>query len=395
MKILKFLFLTVISLQVFAQEKDTSKQVFIEIPSGGIPLAQIFDSKVSDPEQYVTNASKVYYIWGASKPKVQAGVISSKYFPSIRNPDKKLTIEWYKQNHPDWIMYQEDKVTPAYGYIYDYGGLTPLDVSNPEVQEFYLNEFILPAVKSGYKMVAMDNVDLGNWPKSIGHFKGDTWIQLYTGKKDDPAFHKSMIDWMQFLSNKLNPLGIRVSANIKATTASPKVILKVINAVDMWVDETGFSHRGENITDEVWKKSFAFLRTITPTKSYVSINQVKGKVATTSQQQIEWIMANFLLSRGPKSLLALSGYEKTTLYHTFDYRKELDIIIGEPLENPEEITKGVWSRKYTKGMTLVNPSSKDSITVRLPPGKFRMLNGELIEKEITLNPASGAVLASK
>ena len=372
--------------------KKKTPNTFPEIPAGGIALAQIFDTKVGNPAEYTANLSKIYYIWGASTPEQPAGVLASKYFPSIRTPDKKLSLTWYQENHPDWVMYQEDRVSPAYGYIYSYGGLTPLDISNPEVQEFYFNTFILPAVKTGYKMVAMDNVDLGNWPKSVGHFKGKEWVQLYTGKKNDFVFQQNMIGWMQYLRNKLHPMGVRVSANIKATSASSEVILNVIDAVDMWVDETGFCHRGANITGEAWKKAFLFLRKVSPTKAYVSINQVKGLVPQASPEQIEWVIANYLLSRGPQSLLALAGYEKTTVYHSFDYRKELDIVIGEPSAKPVEINNGAWIRTYTNGLALVNPSANQTVIVKLPEGKWKTLKGNSAEGEISMKPASGLVL---
>ncbi|MBB5438369.1 hypothetical protein HDC92_002045 [Pedobacter sp. AK017] len=390
MKTLLYSFLILSGPTLFAQHKRSDP--FPEIPSGGIALAQTFDSKVTDPSQYTAHLSKVCYIWGALKAEQPAGVIASKYFPSIRTPDKKLSIAWYQEHHPDWVMYQEDRITPAYGYVYSYGGLTPLDVSNPEVQEFYFNTFILPAVKSGYKMVAMDNVDLGNWPKSAGHFKGKEWVQLYTGKKDDPVFQQNMISWMQYLSAKLRPLGVRVSANIKATTASAEVILKVIDAVDMWVDENGFCHRGENITGAAWKKAFLFLRKVAPVKAYVSINQVKGLVPQAPAAQIEWVLANYLLSRGPQSLLALAGYGKTTVYHYFDYRKEMDVAIGEPVAEPEESSSGAWIRPYTRGLCLVNPSAVNVAAVQLPKGKWKTLQGNVIENEVNMDPASGLVL---
>lgn len=391
MRLLIALFISVTT-TLFAQKPPAKQVAFPEIPAGGIALAQIFDTRVTDPAQYIANISKVYYIWGASSPKQPAGVIASKYFPSIRTPDKKLSIEWYKQNHPDWIMYQEDRTTPAYGYIYDYGGLTPLDVANPEVREFYLNEFILPAVKSGYRMVAMDNVDLANWPKAAGHFKGKDWVQTYTGKKNDADFQQAMINWMQYLSDKLHPLGVRVSANIKATTAPDEVVLKVINAVDMWVDETGFCHRGEPITGNTWKKAFTFLRKVAPAKAYASINQVKGPVPEASHEQVEWVVANYLLSRGPQSLLAVAGYGKTTIYHHFDYRPEFNAPVGDPSGNPVESSDGIWSRAYTNGLVLVNPSADKPVDIKLPEGKWKGLNGNTLADMVTLQPATGLVL---
>ena len=112
----------------------------------------------------------------------------------------------------------------------------------------------------------------------------------------------------------------------------------------MWLDETGFSHTGKNITGKAWEKSFALLQRITPSKPYVSINQVDGPVATAPAGQIEWVMGNFLLSRGPQSLLAIVGFEKKAVYHRFDYRDEMNVHIGAPAAAARQDSSGAWTR---------------------------------------------------
>ncbi|HEY4289619.1 MAG TPA: putative glycoside hydrolase [Puia sp.] len=364
------------------------------IPPDGVPLAQIFDTKEMDSSEYGRYPNKVYFIWGAHAPGQPQGVTTSKYFPSMRNPDPKITIEWYKEHHPDWIMYQEDRKTPAYGYIYSYGGLVPLDISNPEVRDYYLDSFIVPAVREGYQMVAMDNVDLANWPKSAGHFSKGRWVQQYTGKKDDAAFHRSIIGWMQFLSERLHPMGVGVCANIKSTSAPPAVILEVMQHVDMWLDETGFTHKGNNVTDGAWESAFSLLQKIAPSKGYVSINQVNGPVATADPAQLEWVIGNFLLSRGPQSLLSVVGFEKKAIYHRFDHRPEMDLNIGTPVTAPQKDASGAWMRKYTGGLVLVNPSSTTTAKVLLPKGEWKTTDGHSSGREIVLPPASAAVLTA-
>src|SRR5690606_14137745 len=126
------------------------------------------------------------------------------------------------------------------------------------------------------------------------------------------------------LKTYLNPLGVKVVANIKANTATEDVILKAINEVDIWLDETGFSHRGINIVDNEWEKALSVILKITPTRGYVSINQMQGEIKDTPTEQVEWVMGNFLLSRGPQSLLAMMSYTDKAIYHTFDYRNELN-----------------------------------------------------------------------
>ncbi|NGF57431.1 hypothetical protein G5B00_13015 [Parapedobacter sp. SGR-10] len=366
------------------------------IPSHGIPMAQIFDNQIKDKSVYQQQKNKVFYVWGSRSSEQPEYVTGSKYFPSIRNPDRKLDIKWYQENHPDWIMYQEDRKTPAYGYIYSYGGLVPLDVSNPEVREYYLQKFIMPAVQAGYKVIAMDNVDLGNWPKAVGRYSGNEWVKLYTGQKNDTTFHKNMIGWMQFLKDKLNPLGIALVGNIKANSAPEPVVLEIIQAVDAWLDENGFAHRGINVTDDKWEKAMAIIHKITPEKGYISINQMKGEHANDwPKEQVEYVIGNYLLSRGPSSLLAMVGYTDKAIYHHFSYRKEIDTDIGEPVSVPTKLDSGLWIRRYSKGLVIVNPSSKETRSFKLPKGIWSTWDNDTVEGKINIPAASAKVLSSK
>ncbi|MBZ4190053.1 putative glycoside hydrolase [Niabella beijingensis] len=361
------------------------------IPEDGLPLAQIFDGRVPDPAVYHQHSNKVYFIWGANKPAQPGGIVTSKYFPSIRNPDRKRDIEWYQKNHPEWILYKADQATPAYGYIYDYGGLVPLDVSNPAVREYYLNEFILPAVQKGYPVVAMDNVDLGNWPGAVGRFTNGKWEQLYTGKKNDTTFQNNMIRWIQFLADRLHPLGVRVAANIKANSAAPEAVLRMMQAADIWLDENGFTHTGKNVTGGAWERQRSFLEQIAATKGYISINQLKGTLDKAAPAQLEWVIANFLLLRGPQSLLAPTGFEKKAIYQEFHYRPEVDLNIGTPTGKPHKV-QNIWIRPYQKGMVCVNPSPQDTATFTLPEGNWKTISGAVKRGTLQLEPGSGYVL---
>ncbi|WP_114791927.1 putative glycoside hydrolase [Niabella yanshanensis] len=373
-------------------QKDEQPLRLQHIPSDGVPYAQIFDSRVKDASVYQKRGNKFFFIWGATKPDPIEGVTISKYFPSYRNPERQFDIEWYKKNHPDWIIYKEDKVTPAYGYIYDYGGLVPLDVSNPEVREFYLKEFMLPAVKQGYKVVAMDNVDLGNWPGAAGKYDKGKWVQLYTGKKNDKAFQENMIGWMRYLSENLNPLGVQVAANIKANSAPNDVVLRMMHSVNIWLDENGFTHTGKNITGSNWQRQFDYLKEIALIKGYISINQVEGAVEQADPAQIEWVIANFLLTRGPQSLLAITPFiDKKAIYQEFHYRPEMNVNIGSPVDKAVR-QKAAWTRKFTKGMVVVNPSATETVSINLPKGKWKTIGGQIKQKTIQVAPASGFVL---
>ncbi|MCD2425254.1 putative glycoside hydrolase family 15 protein [Niabella pedocola] len=385
------LLLAIASTIVSVHAQPAANRPLGAIPADGLPLAQIFDGGVPDPSVYLQHRNKVYFIWGSGHPKQPGNIVASRYFPSVRNPDRKRDIEWYKKNHPDWILYQADQTTPAYGYIYDFGGLVPLDVSNPAVRQYYLSEFILPAVQKGYRVVAMDNVDLGNWPGAAGRFVNGKWEQLYTGKKNDTAFQQSMISWIQFLADQLHPLGVAVAANIKASSAPMDVVLRMMQGADIWLDENGFTHTGKNITGKAWEWQRTILERIVPSKGYISINQIRGTMDQADPAQIEWVIANFLLLRGPQSLLAVTGFEKKAIYQEFHYRPELDISIGAPVEQAHPVQQ-VWTRRYQNGIVYVNPSPQDTARIAVPGGHWKTLNGSLKQKTLQLQPGSGMIL---
>jgi hypothetical protein len=53
-----------------------------------------------------------------------------------RDPEEKHNIDWYKANHPDWVSYKNDRISPAHEFRYSFGFDTPVDVMNPAVREY-------------------------------------------------------------------------------------------------------------------------------------------------------------------------------------------------------------------------------------------------------------------
>ena len=385
------------------ENADVPVPLFPPCPDG-IPLARLFEKKVKDRSIYGDN---IKWVWGADSPIQPHGIVASKYFPVNRTPRENPwihTIEWYQKNHPEWIMYEEDRKTPGYGFIYAFGGVPPLDISNPELREFFLNTFIMPKIKEGYTMIGLDNVEFANIGHRVGHFDKDgKWVAVFTGKKDDPAYAASQIGFMDYLVKKLHPLGVGVAANISFNTAPVDVIRKAVNTVDMWADEGGFFHKSAPLTDDDWAKKFAFMNEVLPKKAYVGVNKFDSDGA--SPEQMEWIISNFLLVRGARSLLGLGyakfpdemrkadpSHDRGTIYGTYDNRPELKMNIGKPSAAPVKSAGQAWMRTYEHGLVYVNPSSKDSVTVPLPAGQWLRMNNETVENQLKIPPASGVVL---
>lgn len=72
-----------------------------------------------------------------------------------------------------------------------------LDISNPEVLAWQIEEYAVTASKAGFNMLAVDNVHFENFFGACGVWKdGHTWIQLYTGAYSDINFRNDTIRWL-------------------------------------------------------------------------------------------------------------------------------------------------------------------------------------------------------
>ncbi|MCL2734997.1 MAG: hypothetical protein FWE15_33915, partial [Actinomycetia bacterium] len=95
------------------QSAAAAGPVLPDPPASGIARAQIFDNQVPDRSVY---AGLVYFVWGASSLAQPAGAVSCGYLPAFRDYDRTHTLAWFQANHPDWVVYQADRTTPAYEF---------------------------------------------------------------------------------------------------------------------------------------------------------------------------------------------------------------------------------------------------------------------------------------
>ncbi|NUR89441.1 MAG: hypothetical protein HOY71_35605 [Nonomuraea sp.] len=358
-------------------------------PADGIPRGQIFDNQIQDRSVY---AGLVSFVWGASSLTQPAGAVPSGYLPAFRDFDRTHTLAWYQANHPDWVVYQADRVTPAW----EFGNTlyVPVDFTNPAVRTHYFTTFVEPLIAQGYPVIGFDNVATPNVYNSAGHFDaGGAWVQQYSGR-DDRAWPAAVIDWLRYLAAQLHARGVGIAANI---TWNASVVLsdiqQAVDAVDVYVDEQGFTvHRDANYTDDAWRAKYDFARSIAQDKLYLAINQTTtADLADASQAQVDWAIANYLLYRERRSMMTLCGVGQ---YHVFVDRPELHTNLGTPASTPVLDSTGGWKRSYTGGRVLVNPSSSQAVTMVLPAGTWTDLHGTTYSGHITLPPNSGSVLSN-
>src|SRR3989344_9031275 len=101
--------------------------------TNNIHIGQVFNYRITNPDDEL---GKVDIVWGSGYANQPSGMYNTRYIPFDRvptyNPDDSLSthdLAWFQTNHPDWIEYQCDGVTPAY----EYGSQNvPLDITNPD-----------------------------------------------------------------------------------------------------------------------------------------------------------------------------------------------------------------------------------------------------------------------
>src|SRR5689334_357235 len=95
-----------------------------------IHLEMVFNYNVSDVN---TESGVVDMVWASDYPNQPADVYNTVYIPySVDNFTN--TVQWYQQNHPDWLEYLCDRKTLAF----EFGStdLAPIDFANPAVRAY-------------------------------------------------------------------------------------------------------------------------------------------------------------------------------------------------------------------------------------------------------------------
>lgn len=354
----------------------------------GIHYFQTFDSSVTD---VATEASHSVFVWGAdqaisayrasSNPKI----VLSYYMPWAYDPDASHDLTYWKNLHPDWILYQCDKTTPAY-----YSGTTnmPLDISNPAVVAWQAQTFAAPASGMGYDAIAADELQLGGWG-GCGVYQNGQWKQLYASGTGDPQADKDAVGWAKAFSGKIHalsrPLGLIPNFQYGGMPLTDPTLLGVVANTDGILDECSFTAcSGGNVSGPDWLALVGFMEYVQQQgKAYMAINEA----TTVDDATVQWVLASYLMSKEHAAGVFISGVQQ---YGSDLWRSEYAAAIGTPCSAMQS-AQGAYVRTYKHGLAIANPSGQ-SVTFTLPSGTFKDLYGATAGATVTLGATSGIVL---
>ena len=375
----------------------------ISFPQSGwdrIHYAQVFQRNVITDGDLEALAKERDLVWGAKLGLVEKGGYGSSYYPSHRDFDQSRVfpggspvvrdLEWYQKNQPEWVVYQADKKTPAYGFVYEWGGYMGLDITRQDVREYILNTFLVPAIDRGWSCIAFDNVALDNQHKRVGVYHNGKWVQLYSGERRDSVYAEDMMDYLLWVKREVNVRGVPLMLNGKVDPQRPERTWELVASADIWFDEGAFSnHAKKKVVDKSWELRYVISSMKAADGYYVGANSTGVEFEEIPDDEIDWILANFLLVRGKNSFLSITGDRYTG--YLLSYPPSFDPPVGLP--QSDSYKKGeLYMRNYENGFIAVNPSSKASLSFTPPSGCWEDRLGNIIGDKIVLTPRSGTVL---
>ena len=353
-----------------------------------IHLEMVFNNHVSDPDD---ESGIVDMVWGSNWASLPPDVYNSAYI-AFSVDDFQNDVTWYEANHQDWLEYQCDRVSLAYVPGSD---RAPLDFANPAVVAYQWANWIDAKLSAGYQGIAVDLLHLTNDQARCGHFDSQhNWVAQYSGQLHDKHYRRDVLAWERAAHRHVHAQSPTATMQINATydpTESQDDNRKLMTTTDLLFDECGFTRCGDkqNVTspDEWLSIEASLLYVQSQGICYTTNGEEPEHSSNITQAERLWVIGNYLLFKDNCAYMYMTGRQEYGDLVTFP---EYAIAIGHSSHAMVE-QSGIWERRYSNGLTLVNPNDATA-TIDLPPGDWVDVDGNPAGPQVTLTKQTAQVL---
>lgn len=414
--------------------------------SGGLPdsrpaqeraaVRQMLVFNSSSADDYGQEAGVIDYVWGAdcqgtrcpATNRAVPGVRHEYYIPwSREGVGTSRTIEWFVENHPDWILY----IAPTCGgrstfrstecVAYSPQGSTnevtvPLDYTNPEVQDYIFREWIDPNMSSPspFDGISWDDHPsegaLGRWTSS------GLWLEKYAGiDGPDPLWSAAQTEAFREMRERFKRSYPEGTWSFNAGYFPYTYVVdwrERISLADYFMHEGGFTQRP--MTESEWLQTVTTLVEVQAEyrSGLLLVNQLPYRMSrylTDSDERaradVQWALANYLLVNGGDTYFWVGGDDNYGDGPAVLQQREFDPVLGDVNANAVGVpvdrghgstfrrSNGVYIRDYSNGIVVVNPSDTWRTMILPASAGYRSIYGDAIDAgPLALGPRSGIVL---
>lgn len=405
---------------------------------GRIALAQIFDYFPNDgttmsAAQISADAGRYDTVWGSFDPQPWRSnnpqALVSRYY--LMEEDSVAIsghgLQWWQQNHPDWILYACDSNgNPTQDIAYSPGNGfadVPLDFDNPAVVQYQIEQSLIPyALANGYNAIAIDNVEFNDFMEGGNPELGQTvkpgeyacgyydtsgaFVKVYQSP-NDPQWTADTLNWMERAYSAAHAAGLAVLVNHPIGTPGDANEQALLNDADVVLDESGFSAYGTYVNQtsgSILTTTYKYMEWVqSQGKAFVVIDRYafSGESEPTPDQ-VEYSIATYLLgNEGNAELYVNANNSAGTGYGSEQYHQEYATPIGAPCAPMyggsaySSTSASIYYRRFAGGMVVVNAGSTAPESATLPSNHvYTDIEGRTVTDPLTVNSNDAYVLTT-
>ena len=292
------------------------------------------------------------------------GVIESRFLSS------GMGYCWVRRHHPDWLLRSAAGDRPL--EFKGYPSTWETDYGNGAYLRRWIRNVIADVHRHGWDGVKVDNA------LTTAYAYGRT--RKY---RTNAAVQHATYSALREVSDALRRAGVRSVFNVGYATIFPGLWQRWLRVVDGLQQEfyLSFSTRPDAV-GEAWTAYQAEISACVAQHKSCWFHAGSHSSMVTSQTR-SYALASYLLASDDNQYLALGNSTAIPMAPCWS--------VGRALVPARSAAGTTWSRTFTRGITVVNPTSV-SVTAQL--GRTYYNIGGHAVSVIRLGPASGAILAA-